>query len=337
MSVQIIAEVGSVHDGSFGNAKKLIEAASECGADAVKFQTHIASAETLKNAPMPPYFKGEPRYEYFERTGFTLPQWKELKAHADSIGIEFLSSPFSIEAVDLLEEVSIKRYKVPSGEVTNVPLLERIAKTKKPVLLSSGMSDWKELDRAVEVFKNNQSEGAGLEARLTMLQCTSAYPCPYESVGLNVLAELRERYKCPVGLSDHTLTSFSSFAAVTLGATVIEKHLTFSRKMYGSDAPLSLEPPEFCDLTKGIRAIETMMRHPVKKGDLSHFKTMKEIFEKSVVSRLPIAKGAVITGDMLACKKPGTGIPAAKLPNIIGQKAACDIPVDRLLTEKDFI
>jgi N-acetylneuraminate synthase len=150
MSVFIIAEIGSVHDGSFGNAKKLIELAKACGADAVKFQTHIAEAETLKDAPNPPYFQDESRYDYFVRTGFSLEQWNALKVHADKIGIEFMSSPFSIEAVELLERVGMKRYKIPSGEVTNTPLLEAVVATGKSVFLSSGMSSWKELDRAVE-------------------------------------------------------------------------------------------------------------------------------------------------------------------------------------------
>jgi N-acetylneuraminate synthase len=150
--VLLIAEVGSVHDGSFGNAKCLIDVAAECGADAVKFQTHIAEAETLRDAPMPPYFTGEPRFEYFQRTVFNEAQWRELKAHCQARGVEFLSSPFSVEAVELLEEVGIERYKIPSGEVTNLPYLEHIAQTGKPVLLSSGMSSWAELDEAVNTI-----------------------------------------------------------------------------------------------------------------------------------------------------------------------------------------
>src|SRR5687767_13471245 len=151
--MRIIAEIGSVHDGSFGNALRLIDAAAEAGADAVKFQTHIAEAESLPNAPAPSYFSDEPRMAYFRRTGFTPDQWSRLARHAESAGVTFLSSPFSIEAVDLLEAVGMSAYKVPSGEVTNLPLLERIAKTGKPALLSSGMSDWGELDAAVAILK----------------------------------------------------------------------------------------------------------------------------------------------------------------------------------------
>ncbi len=328
-SVFIIAEIGSVHDGSFGNAMKLIGLAKECGADAVKFQTHIAEAETIKNAPQPPYFTGEPRFEYFKRTGFSLSQWKALKAHADKLKIEFLSSPFSIEAVDLLEKVGMKRYKIPSGEITNIPMLKRIAKAKKQVILSSGMSTLEELDDAVKTIRNEHSD-------IVILQCTSEYPCPYDQVGLNVLGEMKKRYDCPVGLSDHTLTTYAPFAAVTLGASVIEKHLTFSRKMYGSDAKHSLEPAEFADMVSGIRAIEEMLASRVIKN-AKNMKQMKEIFEKSVVSVQPIKKGATITESMIGVKKPGTGIPARNFADVVGRKTKGDIAADTVLQEKDLV
>ena len=231
--------------------------------------------------------------------------------------------------MDLLESISVPRYKIASGEVTNIPLLERIAATGKPVLLSSGMSDWKELDRAVVTLKQGTKD-------IVVLQCTSAYPCPYKRVGLNVLAEMRERYRLPVGLSDHTLTNYASFAAVTLGAAVIEKHLTFSRQGYGSDAPHSLEPNELADLVQGIRAIETMLKTKVDKSDAKLFAEMKVVFEKSVVSVTDIAKGTVITADMVAVKKPGTGIPAAQLAAVIGAMAVRDIKADSVLQKKDF-
>ncbi len=327
--VLIIAEVGSVHDGSLGNAKKLIDLAKECGADIVKFQTHIAEAETLRNAPQPPYFKGEPRYEYFERTGFSLEQWKELKAHCDSIGIEFLSSPFSIEAVKLLEEVGVKRHKIPSGEVTNIPLLKEVAATKKQVLLSSGMSSWEELNEAVATIREVHND-------IVVMQCTSEYPCPPDHVGLNVLGDMRERYKLPVGFSDHTITNYAAFAAVALGMNVIEKHLTFSRKMYGSDAPHSLLPEEFTDLVNGIRSLEAVLAAPVDKTDPERYAGMKKIFEKSVVSVVAIPAGTKITAEMLAVKKPGSGIPARRLGEVIGKTAKRDIPADSLLAEEDL-
>lgn len=328
--VVILAEIGSVHDGSFGNAKKLIEAAAVAGVDAVKFQTHLPAAETLRNAPAPPYFQGEPRYEYFQRTGFSPDQWRQLKAHCDEHRVEFLSSPFSIEAVELLEEVGVARYKVGSGEVTNLPMLEVIAQTGKPVILSSGMSTWAELDAAVETISRHHQ-------RITLLQCTSEYPCPYEEVGLNVMVAMRERYGMPVGLSDHTLTNYAAFAAVTLGAVMVEKHFTFSRLMYGSDARHSLEPAELAELVRGIRAIETMLVSQVDKDTMAaRLRPMKEIFEKSVVSVVDIPAGEVITATMLAVKKPGTGIPARELPRLIGRRTRRAVPADTLLAWEDL-
>ena len=329
-STFIIAEVGSVHDGSFGNAKKLIEAAAECEVDAVKFQTHIPEAETLPDAPMPPYFKGEPRFEYFRRTGFSMDQWKKLKSHCDDHDVIFLSSPFSEEAVDLLESVEMPQYKIPSGEVTNLPMLEKIARLGKPVILSSGMSAWDELDRAVAVIKKHNEE-------LTVLQCTSEYPCPYEQVGLNVMLEMAKRYQVLVGLSDHTLTNYAVFAAVTLGATVIEKHFTFSRKMYGSDALHSLEPREMVDLVQGVRAIEAMLVNPVEKDQVGPYADMKRIFEKSLVAQVDIPAGTILTRELIGIKKPGTGISAARLDEFLGKKVCNDILAGVIFAEDDFI
>ena len=328
--IKIIGEIGSVHDGSFGNALKLIELAAECGADIVKFQTHIAEAETLKDAPMPSFFKGEPRYEYFKRTGFSIEEWKQLKAKCDEQRIEFLSSPFSVEAVELLEKIGIKRYKVPSGEVTNLKLLKVIAETRKPVLLSSGMSAWQELDDAVNTIKNIHND-------ITVLQCTSEYPCTYENVGLNIMLEMKERYQLPVGFSDHTLSNYSAFTAVALGATIIEKHLTFSRKMYGSDAKHSLEPSEFSDMVKGIRAIEAIVSSKVDKDEIaSRMSEMKKVFQKSIVSIIDIPKGTIITEEMIGFKKPGTGIPASKVETVLGMCTKKDIAKDRIINLEEL-
>lgn len=326
--ISIIAEIGSVHDGSFGNALRLIDAAAAAGADAVKFQTHIAEKESLPDAPAPTYFSAEPRIDYFRRTAFTAGQWAALAARADSVGAVFLSSPFSAEAVDLLEETGIVGYKVPSGEVTNIPLLERIAATGKPVLLSSGMNDWAELDRAVE--------GLAGSGPVTLMQCSSEYPCAPEHVGLNVLAEMRERYGLPVGFSDHTLGLAAPFAAAALGAVVIEKHFAFSRLMYGSDAQHSMEPDEFRMLADGLREIWRMTASPVDKNDIGRYADMKRVFEKSVVTARPAAAGTIITSDMLAFKKPGDGIPAADYRELIGRTVQKDLPADHKLSTGDF-
>ena len=327
--IEIVAEVGSVHDGSFGNAAKLIELTALLGADTVKFQTHIAEAETTRNAPSPPYFDKEDRFRYFERTGFSRQQWHALKQTCAANDVGFLSSPFSIEAVELLEEVGVGSYKIASGEVTNLPLLEAVAGTGKPVLLSSGMSDWAELDRAVEAL----SRGRG---RVTILQCTTAYPCPPERVGLNVIGEMQHRYKIPVGLSDHTEGIAAALAAAALGASVIEKHLTFSRAMYGSDAANAAEPETLRAMIDGIRAIEAMMAHPVDKADIAPYREMKAVFEKSVVTRHPVAAGERFTKENLTTKKPGTGLPAACYSQVLGRTAIRDLPIDSLLSEDDI-
>jgi sialic acid synthase SpsE len=323
MAVFVIAEAGMNHDGSLGNAIRMAEVAADCGADAVKFQLHDAPAETTRDAPAPPYFQHESRWEYFQRTAFTDEQWGALKQSCDAAGIEFFCSVFSLEAIDRLERIGVPRYKIGSGEVTNLALVRRVADTGKPVLLTSGMSSWPELDAAVEA--------AGED--VTVLQCTSEYPTPPERVGLNVLAELRQRYGRPVGLSDHTLGPYAAYAAVALGAVVVEKHFTLSRELYGPDAALAQEPDELEDLVEGIREIETMLANPVDKDDVAPFAEMKRVFEKSVVSTSMISAGAEILEGMLAAKKPGTGIPARKLPELVGRRARVDIPADTVITE----
>ncbi len=325
MSVFIIAETGMNHDGSLGNAIRMAEVAAEAGADAVKFQLHDAAAETTRDAPAPPYFTHESRWEYFERTAFTDAEWRALKAACDAAGIEFLCSSFSLEALERLEALGVARHKIGSGEVTNLELVRAAGATGKPVILSSGMSSWAELDRAVEAAGENVS----------VYQCTSAYPTPPERVGLNLLAELRERYGKPVGLSDHTLGPYSAYAAVALGATGIEKHFTLSREMYGPDASLALEPHELAELVDGIREIEAMLASPVDKDDLEPYAEMKHVFEKSVVAARDIPAGAVIERGMLAAKKPGTGIPAARLPELVGRRARTAIAADTLIAEAD--
>lgn len=324
MPVHIIAEAGMNHDGSLGNAIRMAEVASECGADAVKFQLHDAPAETTRDAPSPPYFRHESRWEYFQRTAFDDEQWTRLKEACERAGIEFLCSVFSLEAVERLERLGVQRYKIGSGEVTNLELVRRIEATGKPVLLTSGMSSWEELDAAVEAAGDD----------VTVLQCTSEYPTSPERVGLNVLGELRERYGKPVGFSDHSLGNYAAFAAVAIGAVVVEKHFTLSNDAYGPDASLALEPDGLEDLVEGIRAIETMLANPVDKNDLDGLREMKLVFEKSVVSTREIPAGAEISREMLAAKKPGTGIPARRLEELVGRRTVADIPADSVITEE---
>jgi N,N'-diacetyllegionaminate synthase len=326
--MKIIAEIGSVHDGSFGNACKLIEAAAQAGAQIVKFQTHIAEAESLPNAPSPGYFQAEPRMEYFRRTAFQEAQYREFVKLSNKLGVEFLSSPFSLEAVDFLESIGVQSYKIPSGEVSNLPLLERVAETKKTTYLSSGMSDWAEIDAAVKVLKKG--------GPLVIMQCSSEYPCKPEHVGLNVLTEMAERYKCPVGFSDHTLGFAASLGAVFHGAIAIEKHFTFSKQMYGSDAKHSMEPEEFRKFCEEIQDAYRIAKNPVDKNDLGSYREMKKIFEKSVVLLRDLPAGTILEKQHLAYKKPGDGIRAFEYQKVIGKKLKSAKGKDHKLSWEDF-
>ncbi len=327
--IYIIAEIGNTHEGSLGLAKQFIKAAAECGVNAVKLQTHMFDCESLLSAPNPPYFKDESRKEYFDRTAFSLDQWKELKRFTEEeMKVDFFSSPFSLEAIDLLSEVGVDTLKIPSGEVNNIPLLEKAAKSGKRVILSSGMSSWEELDEAVTTLQENGC------ADLVVLQCTSEYPCPPEESGLNVLAELRARYKnIQVGYSDHTMGIAVPLAAVVLGATVVEKHFTLSQKMYGSDAKNSTEPEEFKRLVTEIRNTEKALSNNVDKDEkVKALGQMKLTFEKSVVTATDLTEGRVIEFDDLAFKKPGDGIPAREYKKVIGKTLTKNISKDQKLT-----
>ena len=328
----IVAEIGNTHEGSLGLAKCFIKAAADCGVDAIKFQTHVFDSESLTNAPSPGYFKEEGRKEYFERTSFNIHQWTDLKKYTEEkCNIEFISSPFSLEAVDMLEEIGVGKYKIPSGEVTNIPLLVKIAKTGKKVLLSSGMSNWKDLDGAVKILKENGSSD------IVILQCTSEYPCPPEDVGLNVLIEMKKKYNLSVGLSDHTLGIASSIAAVIFGAEVIERHFTLSKLMYGSDAKHSLEPTELSLLVDCIRELEIILESKVNKDEIAYkLKNMKIIFEKSVVASCDIKSGTIIKEKHLAYKKPGDGISAKDYKKVLNKILKKDIKKDQKFKWEDF-
>jgi sialic acid synthase SpsE len=329
--VFIIAELGNTHDGSFGIAKQMIASAARCGADAVKIQTHLFSEESLSSAPNPPYFNDESREEYFTRTSFSKNQYLDLIDFSTECGVEFMSSPFSSKAVEFLESIGIKRYKIPSGEVSNIPMLVDVARTGKPVILSSGMSPWIDIDLAVNTLKKHGAKD------ISILQCSSTYPCPPNRVGLNIINELSTRYKVDVGYSDHTLGLAAPLSAVSLGVKIIEKHFTLSKLMYGSDAKHSMEPQEFTNMVESIRQIEEIFQNPLNKDNITHdILEMKSVFEKSLVTTKPILSGSIITSDMVSVKKPGTGIPAKFYKEIIGRTALSDINKDCQIQVKDI-
>ena len=323
---KIIAEIGSVHDGKLNLAFKLIKKAASSGADIIKFQMHISEYETLKNAPSPKYFNKEDRYSYFKRTSFDLLDWKKIKKYCEQNNTEFLCSPFSIEAVDLLEKLNVKYYKVPSGELTNLPLLEKLNKTGKKIILSTGMSNWKEIDNAVKIFNKK---------KIILLQCSSIYPCPLNRVGINVIKDFSKRYKCQVGFSDHTLGSSASFAAASVGASVIEKHFTLSRDMYGSDAKNSMEPEEFKLFSKTIKEIWHINQNNINKNNIKKFKNMKMIFEKSIYAKNDLQKGHRIKFNDLSFKKPCKYLRADKYKALIGKVLVKMIKKDKPLHVKN--
>ncbi len=328
----IIGEVGLAHDGSLGLAHAYIDEVARGGADAVKFQTHIAEAESTPAEPFRVKFSRQDatRYEYWKRMEFTEAQWQGLADHARDRGLVFLSSPFSREAVDLLGRVGMPMWKIASGEVSNLPLLDAIVATGRPILLSSGMSAIAEIDKAAERVRR-----AGLP--LAVMQCTTAYPCPPERIGLNMLPFFRERYGCFVGLSDHSGTVYPAVAAATLGSDVIEVHVTMSRGMFGPDVPASVTMEELRQLVDGVRFVEKMRANPVDKdavaGDMA---PLRAIFTKSVVARTSLAAGTVLTGAHLAAKKPGTGIPAERVGDVIGRTLRRDIAADAVIREEDL-
>jgi len=313
----IIAEIGQAHDGSLGILHSYIDAVASTGVDAIKFQTHIAAAESSLAEPFRINFSYEDdtRFAYWNRMSFTKEQWLEIKTHCEEKGLEFLSSPFSLAAVDLLESIGVNRYKIGSGEVTNFLMLEKIARTGKPIILSSGMCSFEELDAAVQFIQTFGN-------KLSILQCTTSYPTPPERIGLNVIGEMKQRYPgVAIGLSEHTSHIATGIAAVSLGAEIIEFHAIFDRRMFGPDASSSLTIDEVNELVKGIRFIETALSHPIDKNDLSPYKDLKKIFEKTLAVNKDLPIGHIITFDDLEAKKPALqGIAATEFKSVLGKK-----------------
>jgi N,N'-diacetyllegionaminate synthase len=329
----IVAEVAQGHDGSLGLAHAFVDALAHAGADAVKFQTHLAAAESTPGEPWRVKFSPQDasRYDYWKRMEFTEEQWQGLKKHAAERRLQFLSSPFSLEAVELLMRVGVAAWKVASGEVSNIPMLERMAASGLPIILSSGMSPISELDTAVDLVKARGSP-------LSVLQCTSAYPCPPEKVGLNLIPFFRERYDCGVGLSDHSGTIYSGLAAATLGIDVLEVHVTLSREMFGPDVPASITTAELRQLVEGIRFIERMKANPIDKNAVAaEMAPLRGLFTKSIVPRIDLPTGTLLRDEHLTLKKPGTGIPAAQLPEVIGRTLRRSVKADQLLQEPDLV
>lgn len=328
----VIAEVAQAHDGSLGTAHAFIDAIADAGADGVKFQTHIAAEESTPEEPwrVKFSFQDATRFDYWKRMEFSEEQWQGLKEHATEKKLLFLSSPFSMKAVDLLERVGVSAWKIASGEVTNLAMFQRMTRTGLPFIVSTGMSSWADIDVAVELL---EKAGTGF----ALLQCTSAYPCPAEQVGLNVMREFRDRYGCPVGLSDHSASIYPGLAAAVLGAEVVEVHVTLSREMFGPDVSSSLTSSELRQLVEGIRFMERMLNNPVDKEQLAlAMQPMRELFTKSIVAARDLPSGIILGPDDLACKKPGTGLSPERLDDMLGRRLLRDLVRDEYIKEGDW-
>ena len=332
ISPYIIAEIAQAHDGSLGMAHSYIDALAKTGVDAVKFQTHIADAESSIYEPFRVKFsqQDQTRFDYWKRMEFTLEAWHGLKKHCDEVGLAFISSPFSNAAVDLLEQVGVSTYKIGSGEVTNLLLLEKISQTKKPVILSSGMSCYEELDTAVDFLKSKQVE-------FSLLQCTTAYPTQPEQYGFNMIQELKSRYQVPVGFSDHSGKIETSIAAVALGAEILEFHAVFNKNMFGPDVSASLTIKQIKQLTEAVRTIEKAKMHPIDKSDTSNVTALKAIFEKSLAINKDLKAEHILTFSDLEAKKPANkGISASLFKDVIGKQILRDMMQWDFLNREDI-
>jgi N-acetylneuraminate synthase len=328
----LIAEIAQAHDGSLGILHSYIDAVADTGVQAIKFQMHIAEAESSIHEPFRVKFSYEDatRYEYWKRMEFTLEQWAAIKQHCDVVGLDFICSPFSNLAVDWLEEINVHSYKVGSGEVTNFLLLEKIAQTGKPIIISSGMSSFDELDTTIEFLKKKKVD-------FSILQCTTAYPTSPEQYGLNVIAELKEKYQVPIGFSDHSAKIATGIAAVALGAELLEFHVVFHRSLFGPDTKASLTLEETKQLVEAVNEIYSANTNPIDKSNNDTFKELKSIFEKSLALNKNLSKGHVITFDDLESKKPkGYGISATDFEKVIGRTLNADKLQWDFLNEEDL-
>ncbi len=327
--VFVIAEVGVNHNGSLELARRLIDEAKECGADAVKFQTFKAEEIASVGAPKAGYQKqrgkGRNQLEMLKDLELSFDDFAYLKRYCDQIGIEFLSTPFDLESAEFLFRIGMRRFKIASGEITNYPLLRKISSFSVPVLLSTGMADLDEVKDAVEVLM----EGVRKE-EITLLHCTSLYPCPFEKVNLKAMLTLRREFGLSVGYSDHTRGIEVPIAAVAMGAKVIEKHFTLDKSLPGADHQASLAPEEFKRMVEAIRNVE-MALGVEEKRPVPEEEEMKRVARKSIVARRRIKKGEVFSEGNLTTKRPGWGLSPMLWPKVIGKRAKRDFEKDEMI------
>ena len=328
----IIAEIGQAHDGSLGILHSYVDALADTGINAVKCQTHIAAAESSAEEPFRVKFSYEDatRFDYWKRMEFTPDQWAGIRQHCLDCNLDFISSPFSNAAVDLLEKIGVGAYKIGSGETQNLLMLEKIARTQKKIILSSGMSTYAELEKAIHCIQAHHQN-------IAILQCTTKYPTAPEDIGLNVLTELKHRYPFPIGLSDHSGTIWPCLAAACMGADLIEFHVVFHRQMFGPDSKASLTPAEIKDLVQGIRYMDAMKTMPVDKNNIKKFSSLKTMFGKSLAVNKPLSAGHCLRFGDLESKKPaGSGIDIKNYRSVIGKKLAKSLRKWDFLKEGDL-
>ncbi len=325
----IIAEAGDNHNGNLELAFQLVDKAAQAGADCVKFQTFVTEEVISKRAEKAEYQKestgaDESQYEMVKKLELTFDNFRQLQQYAKEKGLMFLSTPFDIPSVDFLNSIDIPCFKIPSGEITNLPYLIRIAQTGRDIILSTGMAEIEEIEAAVKALREN---GAG---EISLLHCNTEYPTPMEDVNLRAMLTLKEKFSVRVGYSDHTKGIEVPIAAAAMGAEIIEKHFTLDHNMEGPDHKASLEPDELKAMVEGIRNIEKALGNGIKTASRSEKKNM-DIARKSIVARRKIAKGETLTEDNLAVKRPGNGISPMKWYEILGTKAVRDFEEDEMI------
>lgn len=327
--ILVIAEAGVNHNGSLELALKMVDEAKKAGADIVKFQTGIPEKVTSRYADKAEYQKAttgasESQLDMIRKIMLKFEDFVPLKNYCEKSGIKFLSTPFDLDSIEFLEELGCDIWKIPSGEITNLPYLLKIAHTNKPVIMSTGMSTLEEVGAAFDLLREN---GAG---KITLLQCTTEYPAPFAEVNLRAINTLRNTFKCEVGYSDHTQGIEAAIAAAALGASVIEKHFTLDRNMSGPDHKASLEPEELYAMIKAIRNVEVALGTGVKAPSESERKNI-DIARKSISALRDIKKGEILSEENITTKRPGNGITPMKWFEVLGTKAIRDFREDELI------
>lgn len=327
--VYIIAEAGVNHNGSLDLARKMVDVAAEAGADAVKFQTFVPENLVSRYAEKADYQKettdkSESQLEMLQNVMLKKEWHQILIDYAEAKGIQFISTPFDLDSISFLADLNLPLYKIPSGEITNLPYLEKIGKLEKPVILSTGLSTFEEVEGAVSILRKKGCP------KVSVLHCNTQYPTPYEDVNLAVMERLRNELHVEVGYSDHTLGIEVPIAAVAMGATIIEKHFTLDKTLKGPDHKASLEPNELAAMVKGIRNIEKAIGSNEKRVTESE-QCNKDIVRKSIVAKRSIKKGEILSENNITVKRPGTGISPMKWYEIIGKTAIHDFKEDELI------